>query len=262
MTRIKPPMVAGIFYPAAAEELKADVDRMLAAAATASTARPQALVAPHAGFRYSGEIAASAYATLPPWKEVIRRVVVLSPSHRVAVSGIATSSADAFRTPLGDVVVDREGVERVERIAGVEVFDAAFAEEHALEVQLPWLQRTLGDFGLVPLIVGHTDAELTEAVIEALKRPDTLFVVSSDLSHYETYAACARHDRSTTTLIETLQAGSIGPGDACGAFPLRGLITAARASGWHAQTLDLRNSGDTSGDRSRVVGYGAYAFYQ
>ncbi len=162
---------------------------------------------------------------------------------------------------MGDIPVDRAAIDTLARLPGVGKLDAAFAQEHALEVQLPFLQEVLGHFDLVPLIVGEADSREVGAVIEALIADDTLIVVSSDLSHYHDYATCQQRDRATTAMIEGLQADAIGPHDACGAFPLRGLLTVAQNHGWRVRTLDLRNSGDTAGDRSRVVGYGAYEFY-
>lgn len=261
MMHVKPPAVAGLFYPGSQDELRATLTSLMRAVAAGSEVRPHALIAPHAGYRYSGPIAASAYATLVPWADEIRRVGVLAPSHRVPFSGIATSGADAFRTPLGDIRVDHAAVDRLETLPGVRRLEAAFAEEHALEVQLPFLQTVLGDFSLVPLIVGDADSDQVSAVIEAIESDDTLIVVSSDLSHYHAYPECQQRDRSTTTMIEHMRPDAIGPYDACGAYPIRGLLKTAQRHGWRVRTLDLRNSGDTSGDKSRVVGYGAYEFY-
>jgi AmmeMemoRadiSam system protein B len=261
MMHVKTPVVAGLFYPGTASALRDTVSLLMREADASSSERPHALIAPHAGYQYSGPIAASAYATLAPWAAEIHRVVVLAPSHRVPFSGIATSSAEIFQTPLGDVRVDREAVQRLAGLPQVQQLDAAFAEEHALEVQLPFLQTVLEDFTLVPLIVGDADSAAVSAVIEALWTPDTLIVVSSDLSHYLDYGSCQQRDRSTTALIEDMQAERIGPYDACGAYPIRGLLKTAQRHGWRVRTLDLRNSGDTAGDKSRVVGYGAYEFY-
>lgn len=262
MTHIKHPAVAGLFYPGSADELAHTVDDYMRDAPTATAGqRPHALIAPHAGYRYSGAIAGSAYATLRPWADAIRRVVVLAPSHRVPFHGIALSSAERFETPLGEIAVDMPTVQSLAGLPNVVVLDAAFAEEHALEVQLPFLQRVLGTFELVPLIVGEAAAGDVERVIDACADDHTLIVVSSDLSHYLGYDDCRRRDRATSALIEALDDDVIGPYDACGVFPIRGLLRTARAHDWHAETLDVRNSGDTSGDRSRVVGYGAYAFY-
>jgi AmmeMemoRadiSam system protein B len=261
MTKIKTPAVAGLFYPDSADVLQHDVDGYLQAAVAEAGARPYAVIAPHAGYPYSGPVAGHAYATLLPWAEQIRRVVVLAPSHRVPFRGIATSSADSFRTPLGDIQVDRAAVASLNGMPGVVEFDPAFAQEHALEVQLPFLQRTLPAFSLVPLIVGDADSEDVARVIDRLVDDQTLVVVSSDLSHYHDYATCQARDRATTQHIEALSDRQIDHYDACGAFPIRGLLKTAQLHGWQARTLDLRNSGDTAGDRSRVVGYGAYAFY-
>lgn len=261
MTHVKGPAVAGLFYPGSAQILQDTLTRLLAAAKADGSERPLALIAPHAGYQYSGPIAANAYATLLPWAERIHRVLVLAPSHRVPFSGIATSSADLFRTPLGDIPVDRAAVETLESMHGVTRLDAAFAEEHALEVQLPFLQAVLGDFELVPLIVGDAAAEDVSAAIDAVQNDETLVVVSSDLSHYHDYRTCQARDTATSALIEDMQPERIGPYDACGAYPIRGLLQTARRRGWHVRRLDLRNSGDTAGDKSRVVGYGAYEFY-
>jgi AmmeMemoRadiSam system protein B len=261
MTHIKMPAVAGLFYPGIAEELQRDIDHYLQIASVSDNKRPLALIAPHAGYVYSGPIAASAYATLRPWAADIKRVAVLAPSHRVAFDGIAVSSADVFRTPLGDIPVDTAANAQLLELPGVQQLDAAFAQEHALEVQLPFLQRVLEGFRLVPLIVGDADIEDVHRVIETLRDADTLIVVSSDLSHYNDYAGARARDRETTRMIESLRDREIGPHDACGAYPIRGLLRSAQHNGWQARTLDLRNSGDTAGDHSRVVGYGAYAFY-
>jgi len=261
MMQVKPPAVAGLFYPADPDELRAMLRGMFAAAHSDASERPLALIAPHAGYQYSGPIAANAYATLTPWAEQINRVVVLAPSHRVPFIGIAASSADAFQTPLGNIPVDRDAVTRLLDDPAVQALDAAFAQEHALEVQLPFLQTVLSDFTLVPLIVGEADAEDVSRVIEALWQPDTLIVVSSDLSHYLDYHSCQQRDQATSRAIEDMDAAHIGTYDACGAYPIRGLLRSAEHHGWRVRTLDLRNSGDTSGDKSKVVGYGAYEFF-
>lgn len=261
MMQVKPPAVAGLFYPADPDELRDMLRNLFAHADAASAERPQALIAPHAGYQYSGPVAANAYAILAPWAAEIHRVMVLAPSHRVPFAGIAASSADVFRTPLGDIPVDRAAVTRLLEDPAVQALDLAFAEEHALEVQLPFLQSVLNDFSLIPLIVGEADAADVGRVIEATWTPDTLIVVSSDLSHYLDYRSCQQRDRSTSQAIEHRDAEHIGPYDACGAYPIRGLLAAAERHGWQVRTLDLRNSGDTSGDKSRVVGYGAYEFF-
>jgi AmmeMemoRadiSam system protein B len=261
MMHVKPPAVAGMFYPADPDELRGMLRDMFSEAHGNGEQRPHALIAPHAGYQYSGPIAANAYATLAPWADQIQRVVVLAPSHRIPFAGIAASSADSFRTPLGDIPVDREAVAHLLKDPAVQMLDEAFAQEHALEVQLPFLQTVLSGFRLIPLIVGEADPDEVSRVMESLWQPDTLIVVSSDLSHYLDYHSCQERDRATSDAIEHLAAGRIGPYDACGAYPVRGLLRIAKQHGWRVRTLDLRNSGDTSGDKSRVVGYGAYEFY-
>lgn len=261
MTRIKTAAVAGFFYPDDAAVLRHDVDAYLAGADASDGRQPHALIAPHAGYRYSGEVAASAYARLKPWAGRVRRVAVFAPSHRVAFRGMALSSAERFATPLGEIDVDTASVARLAELQIAHVRDAAFSEEHALEVQLPFLQAVLGEFLLVPVIVGDADSDEVARAMEALQADDTLIVVSSDLSHFHSYSDCQTRDHATTAMIEHLDAEQIGPYDACGAYPIRGLLKTAAHHGWRVETLDLRNSGDTSGDHSRVVGYGAYAFY-
>ena len=261
MMHVKRPVVAGLFYPDSAQELKDTLTGLMLEADTSAGERPHAIIAPHAGYQYSGPVAASAYATLAPWADQYRRVVVLAPSHRVAFRGIATSSADVFRTPLGDIPVDRDAIRELLGLSGVLRLDEAFAQEHALEVQLPFLQTVLQDFELVPLVIGEADSGDVSLVIDRLYTPDTLIVVSSDLSHFLDYDSCRERDRTTSALIEGMQEEGIGPYEACGAFPVRGLLRSARRHGWRVRTLDLRNSGDTAGDRVRVVGYGAYEFY-
>jgi AmmeMemoRadiSam system protein B len=261
MTQVKPPAVAGMFYPADPEELQGMLKGFLAATHPDTSQRPMALVAPHAGYQYSGPIAAAAYATIAPWADQIKRVVVLAPSHHVPFSGVAASSADSFQTPLGLIPVDHDAVDQLSNDPAVHTLDLAFAQEHALEVQLPFLQTVLHEFELVPLIVGEADSSDVSRVIESLLRDDTLIVVSSDLSHYLDYQTCQEKDRRTSQAIEHLDPEAIGPYDACGCRPLNGLLHSARQHGWQAHTLDLRNSGDTSGDKSQVVGYGAYEFH-
>lgn len=260
MKTIQPAVVSGLFYPADPAILRDTIERYLREAEPAPCERPAALVAPHAGYPYSGPVAGHAYAALQPWADAIDRVVVLAPSHRVAFRGIATSSAGAFETPLGEVEVDTATVARLATLPGVVERDDAFAREHALEVQLPFLQAVLGDFLLVPLVVGNARRDEVSAVIEAVYDASTLIVVSSDLSHYHDYDSCQRLDRRTSAHIEQLDSAALDPDDACGAYPLRGLLDVARQHGWRVHTLDLRNSGDTEGDRRQVVGYGAYAF--
>ncbi len=252
--------VAGMFYPESAAVLAGDINRMLSDAGSSSAPRPKAIIAPHAGYIYSGPIAASVYAPLALLRGTIRRVVLLGPTHRVAVNGLALPSSKAFVTPLGTVPIDQQAVNDVCDLPQIVINEEAHAQEHSLEVQLPFLQTVLGDFTLLPLAVGHaTPAEVAE-VIELLWGGDeTLIVVSSDLSHYLPYDAARHVDAETAEHILALDP-YIDHQHACGATPVNGLLLAARHHGLRATLVDLRNSGDTAGDKSRVVGYGAFTF--
>lgn len=258
--KVRPAAVSGLFYPRDPVELAGTVAALLAAADPAAPPAPRALVAPHAGYVYSGPIAASAFRQAEPLVGRVRRVVLLGPSHYVPLDGLALPSAEAFSTPLGAVPLDRRAMAEAARLPGVTIDDAAHAREHSLEVELPFLQRLLGEFELVPFAVGEASAAGVAAVLERLADEETLLVVSSDLSHYLDYDAAVARDRRTSSAILALDADGIGALDACGRVPLTGLLALARARGWRARLLDLRNSGDTAGPSDRVVGYGAYAF--
>lgn len=258
--RVRPAAVAGTFYPDDPRVLAATVDRALAAAPAATAPPPKALVVPHAGYVYSGAVAATAYAQLAPVRHAIRRVVLLGPAHRVPLDGVAASSADAFETPLGLVPCDGEGRAAVLGLDGVTVDDGAHAGEHALEVQLPFLQRCLDAFALLPLVVGWARPEAVAAVLDAVwGGAETLVIVSSDLSHYHDHATARALDARTAAAVVAARAEALGPDDACGRHPLAGLLVAAHRRGLGVRLLDLRTSGDTNGGLDRVVGYGAFA---
>ncbi|MCG6940171.1 MAG: AmmeMemoRadiSam system protein B [Thiohalocapsa sp.] len=265
MSNIRRPAVAGLFYPSDAGDLRGLVADLLAAAAPADAARehqmqPKALIAPHAGYIYSGPIAASAYAQLTR-PETIRRVLLLGPAHRLPFRGIAVPAAEAFATPLGTVPVDRDAIAAIADLPQVGALDAAFDGEHCLEVQLPFLQALLSDFRVVPLLVGDAAGDEVAEVLERLwGGPETLIVISSDLSHYLDYDSARAIDARTSEAICALRPAAIASRQACGRHPIAGLLTAAQRHHLHAEQLDLRNSGDTAGPRDRVVGYGAYAF--
>ncbi len=263
MTAIRPPAVAGMFYPADPDELRQTVRHYLREV-TAEGPPPKAIVVPHAGYVYSGPVAASAYARVASGRNRFRRVVLLGPAHRVPLRGLAAPQSDAFATPLGLVPVERATLAHlVERFPQVRYLDEAHALEHSLEVQLPFLQEVLDEFTLVPLVVGEASAEEVDEVLEALwDGPETLIVISTDLSHYYDYETARRLDAATTRAIESLAPQDIGEEDACGRYPLRGLLLAARHHHLRVQTVDLRNSGDTAGPRDQVVGYGAYVFQE
>lgn len=263
MTSIRRAAVAGQFYPGEARELSAAVERYLSQAAVEAGPVPKAIIAPHAGYVYSGPVAASAYARLRPAAGRIRRVVLLGPCHRVPLRGLALSGADAFATPLGNVRVDGEAAKRLLALPQVCVFDETHFQEHSLEVHLPFLQVVLGDFALLPLVVGDAADDEVAAVLDAVwGGPETLIVVSSDLSHYLGYEAARRLDQATCHAIEALDAGAVGPDQACGRVPVKGLLQVARQRGLGVVTVDLRSSGDTAGPRDRVVGYGSWLFFE
>jgi AmmeMemoRadiSam system protein B len=261
---LRDPAVAGYFYPSSADALQREISECFATVARRSAIRtppPKALIVPHAGYAYSGPVAATAYAALRPLRSNIRRVVLVGPSHRVAFRGLAVPSADAFLTPLGAVDIARDAVQAVLALPQVMELDRAHGPEHSLEVQLPFLQTVLEEFDIVPLLVGDATAGEVGGALEALwGGPETLFVISSDLSHYHDYGTARRIDLATTHAIEELDEASIDGEHACGCRPICGLLHLARAHGLHATVLDVRNSGDTAGDHMRVVGYGAFAF--
>ncbi len=262
MSVTRSPAVAGTFYPADPQQLRAMVQRYLRGALDrAPGTLPKALIAPHAGYIYSGPVAATAYARLWPARDTVRRVVLIGPSHRVPLRGLATSSADVFNTPLGDVLVDKTAAAALVDLPQVQVMDSAHAWEHSLEVHLPFLQEVLREFSLAPLVVGDASPQEVAEVLERLwGGAETVLVISSDLSHYHDYDTARRMDRDTSRAIEQLRPADIDYQQACGRIPITGLLVAAQAHGLAAATLDLRNSGDTAGPRDQVVGYGAYAF--
>lgn len=257
---IRPAATAGLFYPADAAELRAMLRRLLTENPADGPA-PKALIAPHAGYPYSGPIAARAYNRIATVAEMIQRVVLLGPAHRVAVHGLALPSVDFFRTPLGDIPLDHAAIALIQDLPQIHRSDAAHQLEHSLEVHLPFLQERLGYFTLVPLVVGWAQPGEVAQVLETLwGGAETLIVISSDLSHYHPYAAARELDEDTARRIEMLQI-PIEDRRACGARPINGLLSMARTRGLCISRLDLRNSGDTTGTRDRVVGYGAWAFH-
>ncbi len=265
MNNIRPAAVAGAFYPADARVLAAGVAALLADAAEASCTAPagglpKAIIAPHAGYIYSGPVAASIYARLAALRGRIRRVVLIGPAHRVWIRGVALPGASAFASPMGNIEIDTAAIAAVRDLPQVSVRADAHADEHCLEVQLPFLQAVLGSFRLVPMLVGDATPDAVADVLDALWGGDeTLIVISSDLSHYLGYRAAQSADAETARSIVALRPG-LDHHQACGATAINGLITLAQRRRLQVEQVDLRNSGDTAGDRERVVGYGAFAF--
>jgi hypothetical protein len=259
----RPAAVAGSFYPGAPEPLRAAVRHYLDEARPhAAGPVPKALIVPHAGYVYSGGVAASAYARLLPLRGTVRRVVLLGPTHRVAVRGLALPGVDAFTTPLGQVPVDAAAVAAISDLPQVLVSAEAHAREHSLEVHLPFLQEVLGAFSLLPLAVGRVPPEAVAEVLERVwGERETLVLISSDLSHYHSYAMARHEDRGTVQDMLALRT-DIDHEHACGATPVNGLLLVARRKGLRPRLLDLRNSGDTAGDKSRVVGYASIALLE
>jgi MEMO1 family protein len=264
MVRSRSPAVAGIFYPDEPNRLREMIRGYLAQAKVAGLvpkAMPKAMIVPHAGYIYSGPVAASAYARLSGARGLIRRVVLLGPAHRMGFDGLAAHSADVFDTPLGPVPLDRPTIDSLLDLPQVLVLDQAHENEHSLEVHLPFLQELLEDFALVPLAVGEAGPDAVAEVLDRLwGGPETLIVISSDLSHYLDYDAARKRDSATSNAIVNLQPENLHPGDACGYYGIRGLLVEAREKHLMAKAVDLRNSGDTAGPRDQVVGYGSYLF--
>jgi AmmeMemoRadiSam system protein B len=260
MINTRPPAVAGTFYPGAPQELAATVDQLLAAGGNTPDRQPKALIVPHAGYIYSGSTAATAYATLAPWAKTIRRVILLGPTHRVAVNGITLPETEAFATPLGIIRLDAQAIAAIAELPQIVFSDKVHALEHSLEVHLPFLQRLLPDFTLVPLAVGDASPEAVAEVLDRLwGGPETLIVVSSDLSHFLSYGTAQQVDGDTCRHILQFDT-CIHPEQACGAYPMNGLLYAARRRKLTPKLLSLCNSGDTAGDKNRVVGYAAFSF--
>ena len=268
MNPIRPAAVAGTFYPAQAAILRQNLQHYLRDAPAPPSGGqkaspwPKALIVPHAGYPYSGPTAASAYRSLASGRGKIQRVVLLGPAHRVPFRGIALSGADAFQTPLGVLPVDHAGVTAIAQLPQVLELPIAHAQEHALEVQLPFLQEVLGTVPILPLVVGEASPREVAEVLDTLwDGPESVILISSDLSHYHPYAEARRIDNATVRQILHPDGTPIHPAQACGAIPINGLLQTAHRHRLQPRLLDLRNSGDTAGDRDTVVGYAAFAFF-
>ncbi|MFW5443231.1 MAG: AmmeMemoRadiSam system protein B [Methylococcaceae bacterium] len=260
MKKIREPAVAGTFYPADPDQLKLLLTHYLNDAKI-DTKVPKAIIAPHAGYIYSGPIAASVYARLQQANQLINRVLLIGPSHRVGFDGLAVCTAEQFTTPLGVINIDTDAVSQMAELPFVNYLDQAHTQEHSLEVHLPFLQTVLNKFSLIPVVAGNASADQVCQLIEQFwEKPETLIVISSDLSHFYDYETAQQMDRATSDIIEHLLYEKLDSDFACGHVPVNGLLALARKKGLKIKTIDLRNSGDTAGkdNKNRVVGYGSY----
>lgn len=261
MSGVRKTAVAGLFYPADRDVLWQMVRGFMEASSADLPVRPKAIIAPHAGYVYSGPIAGSAYKILRGKMTGVERVVLIGPAHRMHIRGLATIGADAMATPLGNVPVDREALEEIRPFPQLQINDAAHTQEHGLEVHLPFLQVIAQDFKVVPMITGDTSAgEVAELLQVLWGGGETLIVISSDLSHFYDYDTAVKLDTATADAIVNLQTEKLRHESACGRLPIQGLLMLAKQKGLKPHLLDLRNSGDTAGSKDRVVGYGAFAF--
>lgn len=265
MSRVRPPAVAGSFYPGRPSDLTGAIRQYLEAVLPHETEeiapenRLKAIIVPHAGYIYSGPVAASAYAILQPLAGEVSRVILLGPAHTVYLRGIAAPRAEVFEVPLGPLAVDLAAIAAIADLPEVVLDDVPHAHEHCLEVQLPFLKMILGHVSIVPLVVGNVEPATVARVVERLwGGPESLIILSTDLSHYLAYGEAQSRDAMTAAAIEALDGSQLTPEDACGAHALTGFLAAARARRMAIERLDLRNSGDTAGSRDRVVGYGAW----
>lgn len=261
MLKSRPPAVAGLFYPSDADVLAQTVKLFLDQSMPVKVPDVKALVVPHAGYIYSGPIAATAYQALSCRQQTIRRVILLGPAHRVGFKGIADCESSSFLSPLGDIRVDRVAMDDLKSAHLIRPFAVAHEEEHSLEVQLPFLQQSIDkEFELIPLLVGDETIEHITNLLHQLWLPTDLIIVSTDLSHYLPYEQAQKKDSATANLICQLDSHLAGH-QACGHTPLNGLMRFAAQQSWQVECLDQRNSGDTAGDKQRVVGYGAFVLY-
>ncbi len=258
---VRPAALAGSFYPASALELKQQIESFLSESVTAARP-PKAIIAPHAGYIYSGSTAAAAYASLKPVSHRIRRVVVLGPAHRVHLQGVALPTSTYFTTPLGQIQLDQAALHSLKHLDYVHFMDEAHSAEHCIEIQLPFLQLSLQDFTIVPIVVGNASPEQVETLLDLVwGEEETLIVISTDLSHFLDYKGAQTQDSTTAELIEQMAYDRLNPKQACGARPLGGLLKRAKRKNMKVMRLGLCNSADSAGNRERVVGYGAWALY-
>jgi len=265
--KTRPAAVAGLFYPEEANKLEHQVQSLLHQAqkkplASNKNKKAIALIVPHAGYIYSGLTAAYAYQEIIPNADLIKRVILLGPSHRVAFDGMAVPDAELFSTPLGNIPLDNSEIQSLINDYQLLLSNQAHEQEHSLEVQLPFLQNILINFQLVPIVVGQSNSsEISSVLSRYLNNPENLILISTDLSHFSEYSIAQQHDQITSEKIMHFKYNELDYGDACGRLPLSGMLRLAKEKGLSIQQLDIRNSGDTAGDKQRVVGYGAWSIY-
>lgn len=260
---VRPTAVAGSFYPGDPNKLELQLEQLLSEAqvkAVWSDRRLRGLILPHAGYMFSGPVAAIGYKLLAQQAKNFKCILLLGPSHRVPLRGIALPNHSHFRTPLGDIPLDTDALKFLQRFDTVHVLPAAHALEHSLEVHLPFLQQVMGEFLLIPIVVGEMPAATLAAVIDKLWDEDTLLLISSDLSHYLPYKEATTQDQQTSELIEQCETNLNGE-QACGCNPINGTLKLVSKRKLKVEILDYRNSGDTAGSKDQVVGYGAYAIF-
>ena len=261
---IRPPAAAGTFYPRNPDELEASVHHYLNKADSlfeATQQAPKAIIAPHAGYVYSGLTAAAVYNRLYPAREIIKRVIILGPCHRVAINGAALPSTEIFQTPMGEIPIDTKSMESIKHLDCVKTFNETHVNDHCIEVHLPFLQTVIKEFKIVPIIIGEVKPHEVAEILETLwGGPETLILISSDLSHYLDYTQANMLDNQTCKVIERMDFQALGHNQACGRHSIKGLLILAKKKGLLVKTADIRNSGDTAGGKDRVVGYGSWYF--
>lgn len=261
MNKIRRSAVAGYFYPSNKEILIKQIKNFLENATLKFNYTPYALICPHAGYVYSGPIAGFSYKTLLPNKKNYKNIIILGPSHFEYVNGIAYISAEYFETPLGNAKVDLETLEKIKKLDFLVQNEDAHKKEHSIEVQIPFIQYIFqNDIPILPLAFGKISPEKIKILLETIWNPETLIIISSDLSHYYDYDTAKKLDKQTSDAILNLDSDAIQYEQACGRIGIQGLLMFAKEKNWKAYLLDLRNSGDTSGSKTQVVGYGAWSF--
>ena len=262
--QIRPAAVSGMFYPDDPTELTDQISAFLNEASYDLLAIPKVLIVPHAGMVYSGSIAASAYRSLLQYRHVIRKVILLGPAHRTYIKGLGLPTVDQFQTSLGEINLDTKTIKNlVKKFPQVRFSDEAHADEHSLEVQMPFLQEVLGSFRLIPFVVGEaSQKEVADVIHHLWGGEECLIVISTDLSHFHAYDRAVELDRITAEQIELFRGDKLWDHAACGRIPLSGLLQVAKEKWMSIQRFDLRNSGDTSGRKDQVVGYGAWGLFE